>query len=112
MGQVATGSRGVGVDGREVTVNTARLRHKSNGVGTTLVVWHVYWINGRLIASEVGAKAYAALSACWVKATMLLCVMVYSVEDGPASADPLLATFLRDNLGAIETQLRRARDGS
>ena len=54
----ARGSRTLDVDGHPVDARTAELAGPGD---ERLVVWHWYWIDGRLTASDVWAKAYTAL---------------------------------------------------
>ena len=75
-----------------------------------LLVWQVYWVNGRLTSSDIAAKAYGALYRLLGRGDDAAAVFVYTVETQPGAADALLEGYVRDNLGAIETLLRRTRD--
>ena len=107
------GSRRVTLSsGAELTVKTAHLRrpvgHSDNA---ELFVWQVYWVNGRYTISDSVAKAYVAIQRVLGRGDDGALVIFSAIETQPGAAEAALDAFVRDNLGAIEAQLQRTRDG-
>ncbi|MES2957170.1 MAG: exosortase A [Pseudomonadota bacterium] len=110
--QTETGSRGVEVAGRGVTVKTARLRRRvSSQDPTTLIAWQVYWVNGRFEGSDARAKAWGAWYRLLGRGDDGAVVVVYAQEQQPGQSDALLEAFVRGHFAAIDAQLRKTRDG-
>ena len=107
-----SGSRVIAVGERNVTVKTARLRQRDGFVdATTLVAWQVYWVDGRLEASEARAKVWGAWQRLSGGGDDGAVIIVHAEERQPGDADALLELFLREYLVAIETQLKKTRYG-
>ena len=107
-----SGSRSVSVGERNLVVKTARLRRSvASSDSTALIVWQVYWINGRFESSDARAKAWGAWYRLTGRGDDGAVLVVYAQEREPGDADVLLERFVREQLGAIETQLRKTRDG-
>ena len=110
--QPESGTRIVATGERSVVVRTARLRRPvSVADTTTLVAWQVYWVNGRFEASDARAKVWGAWQRLTGHGDDGAVIVVYAQEGTPGDADALLESFLRTQLAAIETQLRKTRDG-
>jgi EpsI family protein len=110
--QVESGSRSVALGERSLIVKTARVRRPVASMDTTtLTAWQVYWVNGRFEASDARAKAWGAWYRVLGRGDDGAVIVVYAQEQQPGDADPLLASFLRDHLVAIEAQLKKTRDG-
>ena len=110
--QPEAGSRSVALTDGSVVVKTARLRRPvASSDNMSLVAWQVYWVNGRFEASDARAKAWGAWYRLLGRGDDGAVLVVYAQESKPGDADLLLEGFLRDYIVAIESQLRKARDG-
>ena len=98
-------------NGQAFTVRTTRLRsavNASNSIGdSSRVAWQVYWVNGKLTASDARAKAYAAFDKLSGRGDDGAAIVVSTEDDRKGSADAVLERFVRDHLPAIEAQLQR-----
>ena len=107
----ASGSRSVALGDRSLVVKTARLRWPvALSEPNTLVAWQLYWVNGRLEASDARAKAWGAWYRLLGRGDDGAVIVVYAKEQRPGDAEPVLEVFLREHLATIETQLRKTRD--
>ena len=61
--------------------------------------------------SDARAKAWGAWQRLRGRGDDGAVIIVYALEQGPGEADAVLEAFLRQNLAAIDTQLRKTRDG-
>jgi EpsI family protein len=104
--RVGEGSRPVDIAGQQVTVRTEELR---GGPDERLVAWYWYWIDGRLTASDVRAKAYTALARLTGRGDDAAVVIVYARKERPEEAEAALAAFLRDGGAALEAMLEQTR---
>ena len=104
--QVAHGSRTLDVDGHSVDARTAELAGPGN---ERLVAWHWYWIDGRLTASDVWAKAYTALGRLTGRGDDAAVIVVYARKERAGEAEAALADFVRDAGPAIEAMLAETR---
>ncbi len=115
--QVGQGSRAVELAGRPAVVRTARLRgsaHAALATDVGLLVWQVYWADGRLTASDIRAKLYGALQRLRGHGDDAAAITLYTRTAYGASpddeADARLESFATSNWAGIEQQLRQARD--
>ena len=110
--QPESGSRDIAMGERVVAVKTARLRRSvALSDGTTLVAWQVYWVNDRFEASDARAKLWGAWQRLTGRGDDGAVIVIYAKERERGDADALLEGFLCSHLMAIETQLRKTRDG-
>ena len=77
-----------------------------------MLVWQVYWINGRATTSDYLAKVYAALDRLIGRGDDSAVMMLYTAQDPAGGADALLASFVADNYTVIDALLLNARSGS
>ncbi len=107
------GVRRVALDsGADLFVRTASLRRPVGQADTTrLIVWQLYWVNGRYTSSDSTAKIYAALYRLLGRGDDGALLVLHTVESSAGAADALLDEYVRDNLGAIDTELGKVRDG-
>jgi exosortase A len=110
--QPESGSRVIALGERSISVKTARL-HRSVALsdGTTLITWQVYWVNGRFEGSDARAKLWGAWQRLTGRGDDGAAIVIYAQEQQRGDADALLEGFLNGHLTAIETQLRKTRDG-
>ena len=73
-------------------------------------MWHWYWIDGRLTASDARAKAYAALSRLTGRGDDSAVVVVYARKEQPGEAEAALNAFIGDAGPGIASALAKARD--
>ncbi len=74
-----------------------------------MLVWHVYWINGRPMTSAWQARVRGALERLQGRGDDAALVLVYTEAD--ELAPQRLDLFLRQHWGTIDGELRRVRDG-
>jgi len=109
--RVAAGREQLDVAGTPVTLRTAELRNIDNtapAVQPDLILWQMYWINGRLTTSEHLAKAYVALNRLMGRGDDAAVIVFYTPKSDGVQADAALAAFVKANLGALDTLLRQA----
>jgi exosortase A len=104
---VKGGSRVVGLNGESTAIRTAELRQHN---GQQLLVWHWYWINGRVTGSDYSANSYIALSRLMGRGDDSAAVVVYAVQDQPGAAERALDAFVRDMWPSIDRALTQTRD--
>ena len=110
--QVASGDHLVGVDGKTVTVRFADLRgaNQLSKVGASrMLAWQIYWINGRLTASDYAAKAYSAFYRLTGRGDDSAVIIVYTRKGHAGSAETVLQSFLSANYTAINELLLKTR---
>ncbi len=77
-----------------------------------LVAWQVYWVADRLTASDPWAKVYGAYDRLLGHSDDSAVIVVYTRDEPPGVAGPLLESFIRANFDSLVVQLRKGRDGS
>ncbi|HEY8711130.1 MAG TPA: exosortase A [Burkholderiaceae bacterium] len=111
--QVApAGSHRLKVLGQALTVRTAPLRGvvRFGMPEQRLEVWQLYWVGGRLTASDVWAKIYGVVGRLLGHGDDSAVIVLYTRQEQSGGAPALLESFAQANLGAIVAQLRNARD--
>ena len=109
------GSRAIDIGGVPTRFTTTQLRGLSPHnvpIEDRLVVWHLYWIGGRLTEIDVWAKECNALNLLSGRGDDAATITIYASDptyDG--TMDVAIEDFLRVNFSALETKLRLARDG-
>ena len=110
--QAGAGRRDLALGERHISLKTASLRRPVSSSDTTrLVAWHTYWVDGRFEASDVRAKAWGAWQRLRGRGDDGAVLIVYAQEQSPGDADVLLEAFLREQLAAVEAQLKKTRHG-
>lgn len=96
--------------GKPVGVLTTQVRASSLNEVTAprMLVWHVYWINGRPMTSALQARLQGALERLRGHGDDAALVLVYTDADDQAARR--LELFLRQHWGTIDAGLRRVRD--
>lgn len=112
---LATNTKGsFNIDGEKVEFRGAEVRRFTAAAGNSadrLLVWQVYWINGRLTSSDYWAKIYGAVYQLLGRGDDSAVIVVYTAKDRSDGAQERLGSFLSTNFGAIDAALRAARDG-
>lgn len=103
-----SGRRATAVGSENVAARVTRLRSAAQ----RLVVWHWYWIDGTLTASDIEAKLITARSQLTHRRDDSAVIVVYAPEGRPGEAERALEGFLREAWPAIDQRLRAARDGT
>ena len=108
-------TRTVDLGGRPTVVKAVRLRGSAHASQTTdvgLLAWQVYWVDGRLTASDGRAKLYGALQRLRGEGDDAAAITLYArtLRGESGSAETLLEAFASSNWAGIEQQLRRVRD--
>lgn len=114
--RVSSGARSVMAGGQAVAVHAAELRQSAlaaSGSQSRLLVWQVYWINGRLTPNDYLAKVYSAFYRLTGRGDASAVLVVYTkAGDQTGSADAVLDAFLSDNYAAINTLLTTAQQAN
>lgn len=111
--QVASGNRAATVGGEAVNVRTAELRGASLSLqdnSDRMAVWQIYWINGRLTASDHLAKAYSAFYRLMGRGDDSAVIVLYVPKDKQAGDEQaVLESFLSANYPSINELLLKAQ---
>ena len=110
--RVSSGSRALTVGDKVISVRTAALRRTARTDPTPegrLIAWQIYWVNGTLTAHDYLAKAYGVFYKLLGRGDEAAVIIVYTLQDQPGDAEPLLESFLSSNQGAIHELLLKAR---
>ena len=114
--QVSRGSLQLSLaDQTLMRLNTAELRGSGSADAVAqhrLVVWHLYWVNGTWTNSDMLAKAYGALYRLMGRGDDGAVLTFYTEKSVAENGQAALASFVRQNLPLIETQLKRMRGNS
>lgn len=105
--RIADQRHAITLNQQPVSIRVGELRGAN---GAALVVWQWYWINGRLTASDVLAKAYTAISRLRGKGDDSAVIIVYARKDVPGGSGAALDAFTRDHAAGIEMALRQTRE--
>lgn len=107
------GRRDVVTSTGTISVNTAEILGKSQ-LGTArrshLVVWRVYWIDGRFVAGDAAAKIHGGLARLKGRGDEGAAVVLYADADTVAASNAALEAFVQANHDALGALLQRTRD--
>ncbi|OYU00129.1 MAG: exosortase A [Burkholderiales bacterium PBB1] len=96
-----------------ISVNTAEILGESQ-LGTVrrnhLVVWRVYWIDGRFVAGDVAAKIHGGLARLKGRGDEGAAVVLYADADTVAASNAALEAFVQANHDELGAMLQRTRD--
>jgi EpsI family protein len=111
--QLAREISDIKLDGQAVTVRSGRLRSNVGffpGQGETrLVVWHWFWINGRITASDYVGKFWQALYRLTGQGDDSAAIVLYTAEDQSGGAAAVMQDFVASNEAGIAALLANAR---
>lgn len=105
--------RDVTVGDRSISVNTAEILGRQPPGQTRrphLIVWRVYWIDGRFVASDVAAKLVGGLSRLQGRGDEGAAIVMYADGGTVAESNAALDAFVQANLGRLDEILRGTRD--
>jgi exosortase A len=99
------------IDGQPLTLRESVLRRTAtrSSPEQRLVVWQVYWVAGKLTASDHWAKVLAATDRLLGRGDDAAVVIFYAAEDRPGDGKAGLRAFTEANLTAIVAQLQATR---
>lgn len=107
----ARGSREISVVAEPFTIGTAELRKGLSVTGaqeSRILVWHWYWINGRMTSNAYLAKLYLVQSRLLGQGDDSAMIALYAPLDGQ-DAEAALGSFVRDGGAAIASALEQTR---
>lgn len=102
--QVSSGTTDLEFFGKKIRVRTAQLRGASLGDGGNkpgLAVRQVYWINGKLTASDLDAKLHGAFTQLLAKGDDSAVIVIYAPVEPDGREKTVFETFVRTNSAAI-----------
>jgi exosortase A len=111
--RIGSGARSVDANGNNVTFKTTDLLGPATAEATRrphMVVWNAYWIDGRIVASDVRAKLAGALARLRGRGDEGAAIVLYANEATPAASAAALEAFVRANIAPLNIALQRTRD--
>jgi len=110
--QVASSSRSIQFNATQTNVRVAELRN-SGAPGqladARLTVWQLYWVNGKLTASDMQAKAFGALYRLLGRGDDSAVIIVYTAKGQGDEGQARLQAFVQANAGSIIALLEKTR---
>ena len=106
------GERSVKLGEQAVATRTAELRRLRLGGADQperLIAWQIYWVDGRLTASDYLAKVYSALYRLAGRGDESAVIIVYAARDNVGNNDATLEAFMAANYVRIDALLRQTR---
>ena len=110
--QVRGGTTALALDGGAVNWRTAQILGQTAVAGRRpqLTAWRVYWVDGRWIAGDIGAKLAGAFSRLQGRGDDGAVLVLWVDNESPAAAQAQLKTFAQDNLTTLGALLAQTRD--
>jgi exosortase A len=107
-----TGNRSLTVDGQTLALRTAEILAHDRGVGrrSHLVVWRLYWIDGRFIAGDAQAKLAGVAARLRGRGDEGALLILYADADTVAASNAALEAFVQANLKELNALLQHTRD--
>ena len=96
--------------GLPAKLRTAQLNGKDTNPETRLLAWQWYWINGKLTASDIEAKVYAAISRLRGQGDDSATIILYTPMEQAAPPQDSLKAFAAVNAENIKKMLQQTRD--
>lgn len=105
--------REVAIGQRTLAVRTAEILGQPRP-GTAhrphLVVWHVYWVDGRFFAGDAATKIAGLLARLRGHGDEGAAIVLYADGETVAASNAALEAFVQANLGGLNAILQRTRD--
>ena len=111
--QVSHGAITADLEATPHTFRTAELRRvdaTESSAPERLLVWQIYWINGRLTSNDYLAKIYSAVYQLLGRGDDSAVIIVYAPRRSSGAAQTSLQSFLSSQYGAIDGALRSVAD--
>jgi exosortase A len=105
--------RQVAVEPQKIAVRTAEILGRQPPGGARrphLVVWRVYWIDGRFIAGDVAAKIAGVQARLRGRGDEGAAIVLYADGETVAASNAALEAFVQANLGSLNALLQSTRD--
>lgn len=111
--RVASSHTTTGVPEGELGLNEEEIRSAATVAGSEqrLLVWQLYWVDGRWTESPAKAKLLGTIQRLLGRGDDGASVVFYTDKTANEGARETLAAFVRENLSVIDSQLRRVHDG-
>ncbi|MBG6080380.1 exosortase A [Rubrivivax gelatinosus] len=103
-------TRSVELDGRRVALRRSEIHARVSLSGTAerrLVVWRLYWVDGRFLGGDIEAKIAGAMARLAGHGNEGAALLLYADGD---DADAAIEAFLRDQFIPLGTLLQRVHD--
>ncbi len=75
-----------------------------------MVAWNLYWVDGRFVTSDVGAKLAGAMARLRGRGNDGAALVLFADEAAPAASSAALEAFVRANLAPLNALLQGTRD--
>ena len=111
--QVSTSSTATALEnGRSVTWRTAYILGNANTKEQReqLTAWRVYWVDGRWVAGDAGAKLASAFTRLLGRGDDGAALVIWTNNASREDAQALLEKFVRENLNLLNELLMKTRD--
>jgi exosortase A len=110
--QVSSSTQSIQFNKAQTPVRVAELRN-SGAPGqladARLIVWQLYWVNGKLTVSDMQAKVYGALYRLLGRGDDSAVIIVYTVKGQGDEGQARLQAFVQANGGSIIALLEKTR---
>jgi exosortase A len=106
------GSKRVALDGRTIEVRTAMLLGRDSAGAAhrpKLMVWRLYWIDGRFIGGDARAKLANALARLRGRGDEGALILLYADDESTARSNAAIEAFLQANASSLNAALERTR---
>ena len=110
---LSEGGREVRAGGQSFSVRTAQILEQGTPVGRErrrLVVWRIYWIDGRFVGSDVMAKLVGAKARLLGRGDEGAALVLHADAGNVEASHALLQAFMDANATALDALLQRTRD--
>ncbi|MDZ7592162.1 MAG: EpsI family protein [Rubrivivax sp.] len=107
-----SGSRSLTVGDQTLALRTAEIldRERDASRRSRLVVWRLYWIDGRFITGDVQAKLAGVAARLRGRGDEGALLVLYADGDTVAASNAALEAFVQANLNELNALLQRTRD--
>jgi exosortase A len=106
------GSKRVVLGGQTIDVRTAMLLGRDSAGAARrpkLMVWRLYWIDGRFIGSDARAKLANALARLKGRGDEGALILLYADDESTTRSNAAIEAFLQANGGSLNAVLQRTR---
>jgi exosortase A len=110
---LVTGRHTLVVDGADLAVRTAQVLGRPSAADARrpqLVVWQLYWIDGRWVSGDVQTKLLNAWARLRGRGDDGAVLVMHATDESSAAATAALEAFTQANIAALGGLLRQTRD--
>ena len=110
--QLTVGTQEAAADGQAFSVRTAELIDQQSGAGSRkhLVVWRLYWVDGRWIGGDVAAKLAGAAARLQGRGDEGAALVLHADSGSLQASSATLKAFIEGNLPPLNLLLQQVRD--